>query len=650
MERNLFLEQLVEVTDQGVWLIDFDGKSLDVNPAMCRLLGRTREEALQGTVYDFVDDANRAIFEQELSQRKAGKNSSRYKISLQHPDGRQVPCINNANSVWDENGERVGAVGIWTDITDIEESKRELNALKDQLEARVLKQTEALQRNQELLRQAHRVAQIGSWEETEENMLLWSSETRALFGCANVEEQVTLEQFYSLVHPQDREQVIATAEEAWEHNNHYTAEYRILRPDGTVRHMREAAAVLSNDEGQTVGLSGVVQDVTDQVTVETQLRQAQKMEAIGQLTGGVAHDFNNLLAVVIGNLELIRDLNDPERSPGYLDAAITAAQHGADLTRKMLSFSGQSRLEPKVLNLNDVVVEIDSWSGRALPANVEVQITQTPDLWAVRADPSGTQSAVLNLIVNARDAMPDGGALAVTLSNVDLRDDHPLVMKQELVPGRYVALTVRDTGVGIDDKQLDQVFEPFFTTKPPGSGSGLGLSMTQGFMKQSGGTVHVSSDLGLGTEVALYFPVVGAGPGKGKTETILEAAEPLSAARILLVEDEPQVRHVLTEQLTREGYSVHPEHSGDAALAHWQTDDAFDLVISDFVMPGRVQGDGLLAALRQTSPDLPAIVLTGYAKETLRMQQTPGVQTVWLNKPIARLDLLDAVGRVLASA
>lgn len=241
------------------------------------------------------------------------------------------------------------------------------------------------------------------------------------------------------------------------------------------------------------------------IKLQTRLNQAQKMEAIGNLTGGVAHDFNNLLAVIQGNLELIQETDDKTRIQHHATAALKAARQGAGLTNQMLSFARQSRLEPVLLDLNDLVRETKAWASRVIPEDIAFGLDLAPDLWPIEIDRNLTQNALLNLILNAKDAMPGGGMLTIGTENADIDQPVTAGSGDEVAPGRYVLLTVRDTGKGISSVHMSKVFDPFFTTKPVGSGTGLGLSMVQGFMKQSGGAVRVVSRIGSGTVFSLYF-------------------------------------------------------------------------------------------------------------------------------------------------
>lgn len=398
----------------------------------------------------------------------------------------------------------------------------------------------------------------------------------------------------------------------------------------------------------------IIFDVTAEVAAAQQLKeqsalamQAQKMESIGQLTGGVAHDFNNLLAVIIGNLELLRDEIDDADHRQMIEAGIAAAMRGADLTRKMLSFARRARLEPQSIDLNSIVRETKNWAGRTLPANITIETSLLAGLWPVSADQASTESALLNLILNARDAMPLGGQLTLETANVRIDEDYIDTRGEELVPGRYVMLCVSDTGTGIDPKVLDFVFEPFYTTKAPGAGSGLGLSMVLGFMRQSGGTVRAYSEPGVGTTFKLYFPV-GETPSHGEIEAQYgDDQRTRSGARILLAEDQSDVLDILVRILENAGYDVSAVSTGDRAKEVFESDPTFDLLLTDIVMPGRLQGTSLVRELRETWPDLRVVFMSGYASEATVHGNGLRPEDIRLMKPVQKRDLLNAIEKAL---
>ncbi|WP_177220541.1 ATP-binding protein [Poseidonocella sedimentorum] len=402
-------------------------------------------------------------------------------------------------------------------------------------------------------------------------------------------------------------------------------------------------------------VNGIYLDITKEIQAEAEARrqgelaqQFQKTEALGQLTGGIAHDFNNILAVILGNLEL---LHDQVRDPGdheLIDAAIQASQRGAGLTRSMLAFAGRTRLEPEVLDINVVVREARNWMGRALPESVEVETSLLAGLWPVRVDATSLESALLNLILNARDAMDGHGRLTIETSNQRIDQEYVDSRGEQIAAGRYVMLAVSDTGSGIDPATAARIFEPFYTTKPPGSGSGVGLSMVQGFMRQSHGTVHLYTEPGHGTTFKLYFPATDASAAAGDEPAPEAPHAPADGKRILLVEDEDSVRTVLLSMLEAAGYSVVVAKNGDNAFDIFRTQPEFDLIVTDIVMPGQLQGTHLARRIRETKPEARFIFMSGYASEASVHGNGLRPEDMRLMKPVPRAELLQAVADALS--
>ncbi len=430
--------------------------------------------------------------------------------------------------------------------------------------------------------------------------------------------------------------------------------YRITARDGQSRWVEFRGNARKRD-GYAL-FESIVLDVTREVEAEQQLKKereiahrAQKNESIGHLTGGVAHDFNNLLAVVLGNLEMLAEEEDPEIRQQLTDAAIAATLRGADLTRNMLAFARKARLDPVVFDLNDVVREAKNWIGRTLPESISVETSLLAGLWKVEADLSSLESAFLNLVLNARDAMDGKGRLTIETANVRIDEGYIDSRQEELDPGRYVMLAISDTGHGIAREDLGSIFEPFFTTKAPGVGTGLGLSMVFGFMRQSGGTVQVYSEVGEGTTFKLYFPVSQAQESAQVTLVEPALSETGSRRRILLVEDNEGVRTTMEFALERAGYHVTSAESGDAALLVFQADPGFDLVLTDIVMPGELQGTTLSRRLRDIRYDLPVVFMSGYANEATVHGNGLRPEDIRLMKPVQRSDLLAAIAKALAN-
>lgn len=372
-----------------------------------------------------------------------------------------------------------------------------------------------------------------------------------------------------------------------------------------------------------------------QLTLENQLAQTQKLESLGQLTGGVAHDFNNLLAVILGNMELLADHISDEKQQALIQTAITATERGARITRSMLAFARKSNLSPEGFNLAETIHELNDWIASTLPDNIIVTTDCAPDLRLIKADYAGAERTLLNLIINARDAMPDGGHLIIRADNyIDTGDGKNL---------SCVRVQVEDTGSGILPEVLSRVFDPFFSTKSMAENSGLGLSMVHGFMKQSGGEVRISSEPNRGTVVELLFPIHASASKPESDEGSDQDQELTQSLSILLVDDQPPVLEVLRTLLKIQGHQVTTAESGDeAAMRFSEVANDFDLLITDIDMPGDIQGPDLARHMKSQNQTLPIILLSGYAPDYAN-SVAPEDKLLMLQKPVARDDLYSAI-------
>jgi nitrogen-specific signal transduction histidine kinase len=394
---------------------------------------------------------------------------------------------------------------------------------------------------------------------------------------------------------------------------------------------------------------GSMIDVTSERALEETLRRSQRMEALGQLTGGLAHDFNNLLTVILGNAEmLVEALGHDEQLRGLADMTRMAAERGSELTSRLLAFARRQPLDPRPTDVNRLISGLDGLLRRTLGEHVEVEIVHGGGLWPALVDGAQLESAVLNLCINARDAMPGGGRLTIELANAHL-DIAYADLHDEVVPGQYVLVAVSDTGVGMSAETTERAFDPFFTTKSAGGGSGLGLSMVHGFIKQSQGHVKIYSELGEGTTVKLYLP--RAARGAAALESRPTPAPTLAGSeRILLVEDDELVREHVADQLRDLGYQVTAAADGQAALVELRSDAPFDLLFTDVVMPGGISGRQLADEAQRLRPGLPVLFTSGYTENAIVHQGRldPGVQL--LQKPYRRGDLAMKLRKVLDKA
>jgi PAS domain S-box-containing protein len=388
-------------------------------------------------------------------------------------------------------------------------------------------------------------------------------------------------------------------------------------------------------------------DVTRQRETEEKLSQAQKMEAIGQLTGGIAHDFNNLLAVIIGNLELAAETLPKENGPvERVRNALRAAQSGAQLTHRLLAFARRQPLTPVVINLNETIRSMRTLLTRSLGEQIEIEFALADDLWNCAADVSQVENAVLNLAINARDAMPHGGKLTIETGNVSLDED--IAALNELTPGHFAMIAVTDNGIGMSPDVARRAFEPFFTTKGTGKGSGLGLAMIYGFAKQSGGHAKIYSEEGRGTSVKIYLPRTRDQVDVAKPEAAVSRMPRGEGQTVLVVEDDDGVRTLVVNNLTDLGYRVLQADTGPAALAVAGSNPALDLLLTDVMLPGGMTGRQLSEALGAKQAGLRTLFMSGYAANSIvhHGRVDPGVHL--LQKPFGKMDLAKAVVRALA--
>ena len=389
-------------------------------------------------------------------------------------------------------------------------------------------------------------------------------------------------------------------------------------------------------------------DMTERIAAEEQLRQAQKMEAVGQLTGGLAHDFNNLLTVILGNAEMAQEkLEGHEDVLSLVRTIEAAAQRGADLTRRLLAFSRRQALRPSAVNLNTLVGDMERLLQRALGEEIDIRASLEPNIWTAMVDAAQVENALLNLAVNARDAMPGGGKLSIETANARMDDDTIAAYRLEAIPGDYVALSVADTGTGMPAEVLKRALEPFFTTKPIGKGTGLGLSMVYGFVKQSGGFIKIYSEPDQGTTVKLYLP--RAKEADTRTAAGHDAEAPTRGGRecILVVEDDELVRSYVVSRLDGLGYRVLEAENGRRALELLTDGARVDLLFTDVILPEGMNGRELADEARRLKPAMRILFTSGYTQETMihHGKLDPGIAL--LNKPYRKEDLARKIREVL---
>ncbi|MDJ0612712.1 MAG: PAS domain S-box protein [Rhizobiaceae bacterium] len=420
-----------------------------------------------------------------------------------------------------------------------------------------------------------------------------------------------------------------------------------LRTDGTTFPMH-----LSVSEFEVSGktyYTGILHDMTSRKRAEDALHRSQRMEAIGQLTGGIAHDFNNLLTIITGNLELLSMRLEDDSHKEFLNDAREAAEHGADLTERLLAFARRSVLTPEVVNLNTIIKTTKSMLARTLGENIDIETSLDHGLWDALVDPGQIESVILNLAVNARDAMTNGGKLLIETKNIQF-DSKYVETEIGLKPGRYVSLSVSDTGHGMSEAVRDNAFEPFFTTKEKGRGTGLGLSMVYGFAKQSGGHATIYSELGMGSTINIYVPRYD-GIDQPKKVARRDDLEIVSGNNetILIVEDDPKVRAITVSRIKSLNYKVIVTNNGTEAIAALQNHNNIDLVFTDLVMPGDVSGYDLVEHVLENFPQIPVLMTSGYAEDLLGNGKLASLNVELLRKPYRQADLSEKLSEAIHS-
>jgi two-component system cell cycle sensor histidine kinase/response regulator CckA len=427
--------------------------------------------------------------------------------------------------------------------------------------------------------------------------------------------------------------------------DHQILEYRFQHKDGSYLWLRDEKRIVRDADGMATEVVGSWSDVTQRVQLEAQLRQAQKLEAIGQLAGGVAHDFNNLLTIICGYSEIMLPQFPPTDPLREMVSQIRkAGDRAASLTRQLLAFSRQTVLEPIVVDLNDLVRENEKMLARLIGEDVELTTTLGPDLPRIKVDPGQITQIIMNLAVNARDAMPRGGKLAIE-TRLACLDEHFVHAHADLPPGFYDVLTIRDSGSGMDDATMARIFEPFFTTKGPGKGTGLGLAVVFGIAKQSGGHIIVKSEVGAGTEFQIFLPAIDDLPRRSSHHGEVIASS--GSESVLLVEDDEGVRELAAFALQSHGFQLVKALSGRSALNIGDdTLQSVDLLVTDIVMP-EMSGRELAELIRAKNPRLKVLFVSGYTDDALMRHGVRHAEVKFLQKPYTPLALIRRVREIL---
>lgn len=628
-KSELNLSEAQRIARLGSWELDLASGHLHWSNEVYRIFNLGKEE-FDNTYEGFISHIHpddREYIEKIQKQALAEKNEYNVEHRIVWPDGsiRWVNEIGEAER--DENGQPVRFIGTVLDIT--ERKAAEI----------------ALQNRDALLRAVGAVAKVGGWElDVRTRECVWTEEVTKI---NESNEPFGMESGLEYYQGESRKKIRNALDNAIKHGKPFDLELEMVTAKGNHKWIQSIARPVM-ENGKVIKLIGSFQDITSQHNLEEQLHQSQQLESIGKLTGGVAHDFNNLLTVILGNAELLTDRLASNKQLHPLAKMIcNAAQRGAELTQRLLAFASKQTLEPRAININKLLLDMQKLLRTTLGEQVDISFKLQKDLWATMIDPGQLENALLNLCLNARDAMPRGGILTLETENKDL-DQGYTDRIVEIDPGQYVVISVADTGDGIAKDNLTRIFEPFFTTKEKGKGTGLGLSMVYGFIRQSGGFISVYSEPEQGTIVKMYLPRV-----TSDTETIEEKSEDVpvtgGSETILLVEDDSLVRQYAHNQLLSLGYNVLAAEDGPQALEIIRQNRDIDLLFTDVIMPAGMNGPELAELALREQPHLKVLYTSGYIQDAFTRDGRLEEEVQLLNKPYGRIELAHRIRDVLDS-
>lgn len=623
------LNDVVMITD-ALALDEPDGpRIVYVNDAFERQTGYTKDEAIGRTPRMLQGPASSPEQRARIRTALEKKEPIRCEVLNYAKSGKSYWLELDITPLFDDQGLCTHYVAVERDITQRKHQEDELKQAQERFEL-ISKATNDV---------------IWDWSFTA-NKVWWNNSVTDVFGYTLSELAPGPESWTDHIHPDDTERVVHGIHEVIDGTAElWSAEYRFLKADASYAHVVDRGFVIRDENGKAIRMVGSMLDITDRMEIEQKLRESQKLEALGHLTGGIAHDFNNLLTVVLGNAEMLAELStDPQIKP-MAEMTLSAAKRGAELTSRLLAFARRQPLDPKPTDINEQVRAMRPLIRRTLPENIELEFIPAPSLGTAEVDAGELDTALLNLVVNARDAMPGGGRLTIETANASL-DETYANTHSEVLAGDYVMICVSDTGVGMDTNTLQRVFEPFFTTKPVGKGNGLGLSMVFGFTKQSGGHISVYSEPGEGTTVKLYFPKI---QSAAQSPANQGAQTPLTGGteHILVAEDDDLVLQNLAGQLRMLGYRVTTVTNGPDALDALKNHSDIDLLLTDIIMPGGMNGRELADKAQQAYPDLKVLFTSGYTENAIVHQGRLDAGVDLLSKPYTRYALSTKIRKVL---
>ena len=621
-------QRYLEAAEVILLALDMDGRITLVNRKGCDLLEWTAGELLGRDFFETcLPTRTRAALKRTFYAVAAGDC-----VLVDSPiltRSRAERLIEWRNTLLrDDDGRVVGTFSSGADITER------------------AKAAEVLRTMEERMRFALEAAGVGIWDmDYATGVLTWSKILERQYGLQPGTFGGTFEAYVECVHPQDRQLLVEATARALRSGTDFSLKNRTIWPDGTVRWLSGAGRIRFGEDGKPVRGVGVSLDVSERHAWEEQYLEAQKMDAIGRLAASVSHDFNNLLTAILGYCELLLDRCDPaDPRRRDIEQVQKAGMSAAALTRQLLSFSRKEIIQPTLLDMNTVVADVQAILARLIGENVKVELSLGLGPAPVTADRGQMEQIVMNLALNARDAMPTGGTLTIQTAIVGLEERDPQ-RSATMSPGQYVALTVTDTGTGMTPEVQARLFEPFFTTKPPGKGTGLGLATIRGAVVRSGGSVNVSTEVGRGTAVRVCLPK--AEPAEAMVPVTPPAAERRARGEtVLVVDDAEGVRELAKRLLQREGYHVLIAADADDAQRLFHQHGDVDLLLVDIVMPG-ASGPKLVAGLLAQQPALKAVYMSGYAEDAAAQHDVVNPDIAFLRKPFTAEALSRAVGGAL---
>ncbi|WP_424630527.1 ATP-binding protein [Bradyrhizobium sp. SYSU BS000235] len=632
---------LVEQMQEGAVTLSEDGLILYCNKRFATIVGEAHDSIIGENVLKFFDAGQRADLLNLIGA--IVRPSAAGEFTIIDKSGLDIPVNISLIDLKVESGMPRMVCAIVTDLTFNRLRSRELGVANERLATEIVER----RKTEENLQLTLDAAEMGIWElDLTNNQIRCSSRHDLIFGNETHFAFFDLELLTQCFVPEDRAKVTDAFVRAKSIGT-IEFEHRIRRAsDGAVRWVSVKGRTYY-DGPSPMRVTGVTADVTKRREVDEQLRQAQKMEAVGQLTGGIAHDFNNLLMIIGGSLDMLgRRIADDARISNLLDAARQAVGRGAKLNQQLLAFSRRQDLRMEIVQVNDLVSTFEHLLDRAVGETVKLEFVRDPDLWECRTDPHQLETAILNLVINARDAMPEGGRLIIKTSNREA--DQTLSAQWGASAGDYVVVSVEDTGIGMSPEILNHIFEPFFTTKDIGKGTGLGLSQVYGFAKQSGGFVTVASTPGKGTLIEVFLK---------RSREARSAIHPTSAMSpetgtgiVLVVEDDAAVRATTSGMLDDLGYLVVSADTGNAALKIVQDNSAIDLVFSDVVMPDGMNGVELARRITSLRPGMPVLLTSGYTAQRALPEMPAGGGLALLKKPFTQAELSIAIRDIMATS